>query len=272
MKAKEWAINIWKREEKNWVNRRQDLNYRECLVHPALEEQLKGIRAKKGVFVDLGCGDGTETQFLKRILEKKGFNHFYGFDIHNGFIGRAQKSRNKNKELVFDCGELSDLISKYDLHECADLATSMFVIQDEPNCKGLIEVMQSYLKRNGIFLAVTVHPQSTESLIEKRELKIVNDVQKSRKDDYIFAAEYPITEVGRPPFYVTYFHRALSDYIRMLEKHFHIEEIKGLKPSKQLLTAANKRKIAPFYKEKHNVYWPNIAESSSTVIIKGVKK
>ncbi len=272
MKAKDWAINIWKREEKNWVNRQQDLNYRECLVHPALEEQLRGIRTNNGVFVDLGCGDGTETRFLKRVLEKKGFNQFYGFDINNGFIKKAQDSGKINKGIVFDCGELSDLIKKYELYERADLATSLFVMQDEPNCKGLIAAMQNYIKRKGVLLAVTVHPQFAEQLARKDALKIDNEVEKSKKDDYLYAAKYPITEAGRSPFYVTYFQRALSDYVRMLEKHFHIEEIKGLKPSKQLLAIAEKGKIAPFFEEKHNVYWPKIAEISSTVIIKGVKK
>jgi SAM-dependent methyltransferase len=272
MKAKDWATKTWQKAEKDWINRKQDLNYREYLIHPALEEQVNDVGSRNGILVDLGCGDGTETLFLKQVLGRVGFDKFYGFDHNQSFIKKAQENNAQSTNIIFDSGELTGLSDKYKLQGHTDLATSLFVLQDEPEYEELIKVMHSYLRMDGSFLALTVHPQFSEWLLEKGALSINPDLYKSEKNNYEFAGNYPIVEPGRPPFFVPYFHRELSDYIKVLENYFYIDSIKGLKPSKQVLALAEIEKISPFYNEKHNVYWPKIAEHPSSVMIKGIKK
>jgi SAM-dependent methyltransferase len=272
MKDKDWAKQMWRQAERDWVNRKQDLNYREHLIHPALEEQVNDVYSRNGIFVDLGCGDGTETLFLKSFLEQRGFDKFYGFDPNQSFIKKAQETNAQSTNIIFDSGELIELADKYELQGHTDLATSLFVLQDEPEYEELIKVMHSYLRKDGFFLALTVHPQFSEWLLEKGALSINAELQKSKKNNYEFAGNYPIVESGKSPFFVPYFHRELSDYIKLLEKYFYIDGIKGLKPSKQVLGIAEVEKISPFYNEKYNVYWPKIADFPSSVMIKGIKK
>jgi len=269
MKAKNWAVEMWKEAEEDWMNRIGDNNYRRYMVRPALENELSNIYVENGVFVDLGCGEGKETYFLKEILKRKGFRTFYGFDINKEFINSA---KNSLEGIIFDAGDFSKLKDKYHLKEHTDLITSLFVLQDTPAIKNLIKNAYESLKNKGFFLALIVHPQYAEILLKKDAIKINKKLKKTKEDSYIFAGEYPITEPERSPFYVPYFHRNLSDYIRLFETYFHIELINGLKPSNKLLEKSRKEKICPFYRENHNVYWKEISEISSSLIIKGVKK
>ena len=269
MKAKYWASKLWKKSEKDWINRMQENNYREYLVRPALENELSDIHVNKGIAVDIGCGEGKETYFMKEMLKKKGFRNFYGFDTNKKFINSA---KNLFKEIVFDVGDFSELTGKYSLVENIDLVTSLFVLQDAPNIEKIIKNVYESLKIKGSFLSLIVHPQFAEILLKKGAIKSNNNLEKDKGDNYIFAGKYPITEPGRPPFFVPYFHRNLSDYIKLFETYFHIESVRGLKPSDNLLRISQREKISPFYKEKYNVYWKEISEISSSLIIRGIKK
>jgi len=269
MEAKDWAIETWKKAEENWINRIQDNNYRKYLVRPALEKGLSGIFVNEGVFVDIGCGEGKETHFLKKMLEKKGFKIFYGFDTNEKFINHAQKSV---EGIVFDAEDFFKLKNKYHLEGSSDLVTSLFVLQDTPFVKDFVENTYETLKNDGIFLALIVHPWFAEILLKKGALKINDKLKKTKENNYVFVGKYPITESKKPPFYVPYFHRNLSDYIKLFEMYFHIESVKGLKPSNKLLEKSKKEKISPFYEEDYNVYWEEISKVPSSIIIKGIKK
>lgn len=268
-KANIWAMGLWKKASKDWINRTQDNNYRKYLVCPALEDELSDISIDKGILVDIGCGDGKGTYILAEILKKKGFRDFYGFDTNKEFTNSAKDTF---KEIVFDEGDFSRLIDKYHLAGNVDLITSLFLLQDTPNIEKIIKTAHESLKIKGSFLSLIVHPQFAEILLKKGAIKLNNNLKKDEGDNYIFAGKYPITEPGRSPFFVPYFHRNLSDYIKLFETYFHIESVKGLKPSDELLKISQREKISPFYKEHYNVYWKDISEVSSSLIIRGVKK
>jgi SAM-dependent methyltransferase len=262
------AKELWMKASSDWKSRTQDNNYRTVLVHPAITTEISDVLENKGLFIDLGCGDGNETQFMRYKLIPKGFNRFYGFDTNKEFIDTARKLY---KGITFDHGDFSELKLKYELQGKADLIVSQFVLQDTPYIKGLLSEVYDSLKPHKPFISVIVNPQFAERLLAKNEIKL-NDVEGDPSKDFIFMGEYPITEPGRPPFYVPYFHRNLSDYIRLLEKNFHIETICGLKPSRGFLKTAKKEKVTPFYEEQFNVYWPEISETPASFLIKCVKK
>lgn len=269
MEAKEWAKELWKKSEKDWINRIQDNNYREHLVQPALEDELSDIHVNGGIAVDIGCGEGKETYFMKEILRKKGFRTFYGFDTNEEFINSANSLF---KEIIFDAGDFSKLQNKYHLEESVDLITSLFVLQDTPSVENLVKSCYKSLKDKGCFLTCIVHPQYAEILLKKGAIKINEKLKKTSGDNYIFAGAYPITEPEKPPFYIPYFHRNLSEYIKIFEKYFHIGSVRGLKPVNKLLKKGREEKISPFYEDRHNVYWKEISEVPSSLIIKGIKK
>jgi SAM-dependent methyltransferase len=268
-RPEEWAKQLWETASEDWINRIQDNNYRNLVVRPALEHELSDIHTNKGIFVDIGCGEGKETHFLREILKKKGFRDFYGFDTNKEFINSARHSFGG---IIFDAGDFSELKDKNCLEERVDLITSLFVLQDTPNLKNLIKNVYESLKIKGLFLALIVHPQYAEILLKKGAIRVNKGLEKDKDDNYLFAGEYPITEPGRPPFFVPYFHRNLSAYIKLFEPYFHIESVRGLKPSNNLLGISKQEKISPFYEEHYNVYWKEISEVSSSLIIKGVKK
>lgn len=269
MKAKDWANELWKKSEKDWIDRVQDNNYREYLVRPALEDELSEIHINEGVFVDIGCGEGKETYFMKEMLKKKGFRTFYGFDTNEAFINSAN---NLFGGITFDAGDLYELKNKHNLEESADLIISLFVLQDTPSAMDLVKSCYNLLKKKGCFLICVVHPQYAEILLKKGAIKINKELEKTSEDSYLFAGEYPITEPEKPSFYVPYFHRNLSEYIEIFEKYFHIESVRGLKPTEKLLKKGEEEKISPFYEDSNNVYWKEISEVPSSLIIKGIKK
>lgn len=262
-----WAQKLWERASSEWMNREQDDNYRNYLVHSKIEEGLSDLYLENGKLLDIGCGEGKETLFLVEMLKQRGFNEFYGFDTNKDFIYSAS---NLSKEINFESGDLRDALKKYNLRSNIDLVTSLFVLQDTPNIQSIINGAYESLKSGGSFLSVIVHPQFAERLAQRGEIKINDHLDKSI--NYEFAGEYPITEPGRSPFYVPYFHRKLSDYIKNLERKFHIKSVIGLQPSPELLKISHENKIAPFYREKHNVYWEDIAKVPSSLILQGIKK
>ncbi len=266
--SKLWAKNLWKNASSEWMSREQDDNYRKYLVHPMLEDELSEISIENGVLMDIGCGEGKETLFLMKLLKQKGFRDFYGFDINKDFISSA---KSLSEEVSFGSGDLGNFLKKYNLKNNVNLVTSLFVLQETPNINDIIKNAHESLKSGGSFLSVIVHPQFAENLTKRNEIKINNWLDKSTEKDYEFAGEYPITEPERPPFYLPYFHRKLSDYIQKLEPKFHIKSVRGLQPSKKLLKISKEQKIAPFYKEKYNVYWEDVAKIPSSIIINGLK-
>ena len=268
MESDEWAKDLWKKATQNWKNREQDSNYRKFLTHPALEEELRDFSVDKGVLVDLGCGEGTETAYLRDILTSKGVERFCGFDINSDLISHARRTF---KEISFSNGDIIEFMRKYKLKERADIVTSLFVLQDTPRIRELVEASYDILSSNGMFLTLIVNPEFAKLLLAKGVLREIGIVDHIRRKEYDFAASYPIVEVGKKPFYVPYFHRSLGHYIDLLGEYFSVESVRGLKPSKSLIDESLENKTLPFYSAKNNVYWPEISQVPSSVLIRGIK-
>ena len=270
MDSETWAKDIWEKASNNWNSRKQDKNYREYLVHPTLKRTLSQINVEKGVHADIGCGEGDETYFLKNLLKKKGFERFIGFDTNKNFVDTARKEYSEIE--FYNSKDISLFVEENNLEGKVDLVTSLFVLQDSPQIWYLVEEQSRMLKEKGMSLNLIVFPQFAEALNEKGFLKLPTCVNRNRIDNYLFAAEYPIVEQEKEPFWVPYFHRNLSDYIQLIETYFYIDSVQSLKPSKELLRKSFDKNISPFCFEKNNVYWPEISEIPSSVIIKGIKK
>lgn len=267
-KLDQWVKETWEKSYGSWKNRKQDLNYRKLLVRPALENEFetmdkKNVRHANRTYVDIGCGDGSETAFMAQKLLLKGFSRFYGFDISSELISHADRAYGG---ISFFWSDSKSFLKKTDLEGKVNLATSVFVLQDTPNMRELIEDAYRLLCRNGKFFSVIVNPQFAEAMKEKGELKMIGSCQGPRRKEYRFCAEYPIVEEGKKPFYVPYFHRSLGEYVDLIGELFQIDKVRSLKPTFTL-----QRDVSPFCPENHNVYWPEIMQIPSSVIIKSSK-
>ncbi|MDD5341662.1 MAG: hypothetical protein PHC97_04505, partial [Patescibacteria group bacterium] len=171
----------------------------------------------------------------------------------------------KVKNIIFERGELTKLLPKYHLRAKVDLLTSVFVLQELSVWdEFLIQIYQA-LKPGGKALFLLVHPDFGLALRKKSAL-IINQ-ELSQSVNWEFAASYPIVEEQGKTFYLPYFHRSLALIKSKLEKHFCILKIKGLKPDLETLKYCQHKKISPFFNHAGNVYWPEIAEQASCLLI-----
>lgn len=261
-----WENKLWQKNIHKWNNRSQDLNYRNLLIWPNIEKIISKIPpCKDGLFVDLGCGDGSETLRLRELLRLKGFSgKLLGIDQQNFFIEFARKkiTPNANIRLSFEeslVTKLSSVINEVKV----DLLFSLFVLQDIADTnESLIAVKQS-LGKNGIGIFVFVHPVFGKTMKQKNALSSIKFNTKNR--NWIWAAEYPIVE-EQETFYVPYFHRSLAMYKKMFKNVFSRQEYYELFPSWQLIKRCEEKKILPFCKHKNNVYYPEILYMPSSLM------
>lgn len=266
-KAKDFADNLWSQSFLPWNNRRQDHNYRHYLARPAIRQAFRELKLKsKLVVVDLGCAEGTETFFIAQVLQQLGLKpKVYGFDPN--YNKREQKLV---KNITLERGELTKLLPKHHLQGKVDLLTSIFVLQELPIWDKFLTQIYQALKPGGIALFLLVHPNFGLSLKKKSAL-IINEKLRSSAD-WEFAAAYPIVEELGKTFYLPYFHRSLEMIKNKLTRQFYILKIKGLKPDSETLKYCQMKKISPFVNHSGNIYFPEIINQESSLLIIASKR
>ncbi len=270
--SEQWTESLWREAMADWGNRQQDTNYRDYVVRPAMKDAVRNADPKDGqIFLDFGCGEGRETAFLRDAIAENGVQtgHLYGYDKNREAISRAGGLKTGHIMTSFHSGDFWKFAESNALSRNVDILISSFVLQETPYLDETFKMMNYALRANGIGIHVFVHPQFEEALRKKGELRVEPTLAS---DQWDFAAAYPIVEKGRKPFYLPCFHRSLSRYLAAFEMKYYIEEVRGLKPSAEVLALAEKEKRSPFYAHEHNVYWPEISEISSSVIVTVRKK
>jgi len=259
---KKEADRLWREAEKHWIGRKQDKNYRDFLVREHLLEALINEPARHlnfhrpELYVDIGCGDGSETQYLHAYL---GQPDTYGFDINETLIGNANDDK-----IIFEAGNSRNLIRKHKLRGKADLVTTLFVLHDTPDYLEVVGAASDTLRKGGTYINVMVHPQFSKLMLKKHKEII------SRDEDTTFCM-YPIVEEDRT-FYLPHFHRSLGTYLDNIEKQgFYLQKIIGMQPLPHDLKEAIKWHRSPFYEHETNVYWPEISQVPSSVLMQYIK-
>ncbi|MFZ5955191.1 MAG: methyltransferase domain-containing protein [Nanoarchaeota archaeon] len=268
-----WINEVWKNAQSSWNNRDQDYNYRNYIVHPALEKEISVLeKLSKDYlhsFVDWGCGEGRETLFLREILEKNNFQGcIEGIDLQESQIEYARiknRCNTKDKIKIFFSNSFYTVA---DLNHKIDFIFSLFAMQEIPFLQNFISNIYDTLKENGNLIAIFLNPDFENLLKDKNALRIHN---KFKSPEWEYYGEYPIVE-KTGCFYVPFFHRPLSKYIETFEKFFFIENIQLLKPSEKLFEKFETEKISPFFEHEHNVYYPEILSKPSSILIRGIKK
>lgn len=271
-KANQWAKDVWTRAVPNWENRSQDHNYRDILVRPGIYTALKSIKLKtNGQFLDIGCGEGTETFCIRNLLVQLGYSGvMYAYDPQSHFIGIAENANKPHPaiSIQFGDGSIDEFLEKYNLSKNVDLVTSIFVLQDLPDIRKHLTDIDRVLSEEGVGIFLLVHPNFGEAMRKKDAIKIEKSLSPQGMNvPWQFVGEYPIVEENGRTFFVPYFHRTVDDYRKYFQKYFSKIDFVGLKPSFQDIKCCERERRSPFYNHDGNVYYPEIVEMESSLVI-----
>lgn len=263
-KARCWSSSLWQKAIISWANRQQDHNYRRYVVRPAIKQLISQLNFQPKIVVDLGCADGEETVFLKQFLGECGFNsQVYGFEPQSKLIAKAPK----DKDIIFASGNFTRLVSKYKLKGKIDLLITLFVLQDLAELSSFFEHIKENLSETGQAVFLLVHPCFGQAMLKKSALIIEKSLSYFDNVEWQYASAYPIVEENGQTFWVPYFHRSVEYYLNTIKKYFQIISVKELKPDKQTLRYCQEQKVSPFVNHPGNVYYPEIINQASTLLI-----
>ncbi len=271
-KANQWAKDVWTVAVPDWENRSQDHNYRDIVTRPGIYAALKSLSPKtSGQFLDIGCGDGSETFYIRDSLVKLGCSgRMFGYDPQSHFISAAEQANKSYSSIPiqFDNGSIQDFLENYSLSKNVDLIASIFVLQDLPDIRKHLADVDEALSERGAGIFLLVHPDFGEAMRKKGALKIEKSLNAAKVDvPWRFACEYPIVEENDRTFFVPYFHRTTDDYREYFQRYFSRIEFIGLKPSPQDINRCEQEHKSPFYNHAGNVYYPEIVEMESSLVI-----
>ncbi len=271
-KASRWAMDVWTRAVPNWEDRNQDHNYRDILARPGIYSALASLSPKSnGQFLDIGCGEGAETFYIRDSLAKLGWSgKMFGYDPQSHFIGVAEEA-NKSPSSIpiqFGNGSIDDFLEKYNLSKNVDLLTSIFVLQDLPDIHQYLAKVDKTLNEKGTGIFLLVHPNFGEAMKNKGAVKLEDVLNPSGiAVPWKWVGEYPIIEEKGKTFFVPYFQRTIDEYRKHFSKYFSQIEFIPLKPSPQDVSRSEKEHKSPFYNHSGNVYYPEIVEMESSLVI-----
>jgi ubiquinone/menaquinone biosynthesis C-methylase UbiE len=271
-KASQWAKNVWARAVPNWEDRSQDHNYRDILARPGIYSALASLSSiSNGQFLDIGCGEGAETFYIRDSLAKLGWSgKMFGYDFQSHFISVAEQS-NKSYSSVpiqFGDGSIDDFLKKYGLSKNVDLLTSIFVLQDLPDINKYLEDVNKSLNENGTGIFLLVHPDFGEAMKKKGAVKLENALNSFGVFvPWRWVGEYPIVEEKGETFFVPYFQRTIDEYRNYFRNYFSQMDFVSLKPSLQDISHSETEHKSPFYNHLGNVYYPEIVKMESSLLI-----
>lgn len=278
-KANKWAAALWGRANYRWAVRMgQDRNYRSHVIHPAIASIFRELFADEPVSVlDLGCGDGVAlTEDVgKEVLD--GGGSYLGVDISDELIGKARSLRSQGN-VSFMEGNITDPDFPGKVHASGkewNCVLSVMTIQEVPGLASFMKNLGRIVKEGDYTVIVTVHPDFAVWLRDNGRIQVESDLnypvdRKGAEADSSFwhwAGQYPIVDEPLKAFYLPYFHRTIEEYREAFAREgFSVEREIELPDKEKDLPRLIKENISPFTAFESNLYWPGIAESSSSIV------
>jgi SAM-dependent methyltransferase len=285
-KAKKWAKMAWADAISSWSERHeQDYAYRQYVVEPPLSNLISQLDLKSSsLMIEIGCGDGVHSIFLRQQLNKSGLDNIniLGIDFLEPLIVKARKNAEGYKNISFEMADATDINTVKMIHNkigIPDVIIAMFLLHDVPDLEGTLKMVKSCLKEKGHFIAVFVYPDFAAHLFEAGYIKRLKEGYLP--DEYItdsgivqwrFVGYYPIAQKSGPPFYLPYFHRSLADYYKAFESfNLEITDKIPLMLEPHIANKLREEKVSPFYEDKWNIYWPYIVREPSSILIHALR-
>lgn len=146
-KRVEFARKLHSQVTKDWYDYSIKTNILQRFWHNyRFREVSKEIKNLKGLFLDVGCCDGTFTQILLKNSEAK---KIYGIDVLIDPINYAKKKFKRNKKLTFSAAEAHMLPFKNKFFDAVFCLEAMEHIKDSHL---VLKEMSRVLKKNGYII------------------------------------------------------------------------------------------------------------------------
>lgn len=229
----DWVLGINKAYGEKWDSREvQDHFYRRVVVMPAVLEQINDPLIPNTV-VDFGCGDGYFTELIMAGIKKRNRRGKRSLVVDREIflIDRSRKQLDRAEKRsypgLFSAIE-SDLCNgnwEGQIHNGGEIlgplaAFSIFTLQEMPDIYSFLPRVRALLQNSSLpgsssFIAVVVHPEYAEFLVDNEKMSVV---QRSihTHPQFSWAGEYPITvKAGgrkKETIFRPYFHRSIFDY------------------------------------------------------------
>ena len=285
--AKNWASKEWQKVNTIWLDRTgQDYAYRKHVIEPYLSELISSLNlSPSSSIVEIGCGDGSHSLFWRRKLNDLGLEsvHVFGVDLLESLIIKARVNAKNFKNITFTVADATDFNTAKLIHDAIgkpDVIVSMFLLQDIPDLEGVLSMVNSCLENGGQYISVIVNPDFACHLADagsvtryKGEDLPPEYISDSGIVQWRYIGYYPIVQSEKPPFYLPYFHRSITDYHEAYQKSgFNISKEMLKIPYSKLRNVLQENMIDPFCKKPFNVYWPYIINEPSSVLIHAVNE
>lgn len=229
---REWIVKYWEANQEEWLQAMPDIySYWDSTVYPFLDRTIQSMTIPRSMkYLDIGCGYGWQTIKMKNLLEQNGFfcEGVLGLDIQENMIECANFFFHDIAKIkFFQCDvtdvENMDKLLKETLSSRADVATSFFVLHDEPNCIAIIKNAYLSLKEGGYFLSVILNPKWVKFLKDNLLMDYITREkftfsQKETRNFWSWMGMYPLVREKKEPLKLPYFHRSISEYISIMEE------------------------------------------------------
>jgi|SRR3989339_176938 len=283
--AKEWASTEWQKVSTMWMDRAdQDYAYRKYVIEPSLSELISTLNlSPSSSIVEIGCGDGSHSLFWRRKLNDLGLEsaRVFGVDLLESLIIKARANAKNFENISFAVADAVDFNTAKLIHDTIgkpDVIVSMFLMQDIPDLEGVLRMVNSCLKKGGQYISVIVNPNFALHLADsgcvkryKGEDLPPEHISESGVVQWHYVGYYPIVQADKPPFYLPYFHRSITDYHEAFQKSgFRFSREMIMMPDPNRLKMLQEERIDPFCKKPFNVYWPYIINEPSSLLIHAV--
>jgi SAM-dependent methyltransferase len=217
---KQYMYKTWQDLHERWPRSTLELfeNWHEN-VDNLLQKQANIIATTclSADYLDLGCGNGLQTLWMRSQLTKCGVavRATMGIEWQEHAVDWAKYWANGAPDIEFMTADIDLALNSHNIVNCYNVVSSLFVMHDLPKASSHIEQVFSALAEGGIYLACLLNPkwvnQRLDSLFAPdQELPVAHDADFAR--DYRLP-EAPAGDVGLP-----YFHRSIEWYKAAFER------------------------------------------------------
>jgi energy-coupling factor transporter ATP-binding protein EcfA2/SAM-dependent methyltransferase len=202
-------------------------------VYPTLIEKLDLlIDCGPMLMVDLACGNGLHTAYLAAHLRAAGVvTDVIGVDREEQFISTAKSLFCTVQSAEFCIADLTDveavkaLASRILAFELPVLFTSFFALHDLASLHGVRALLEQSMVRGGAFVAALVSPEFVSHHLREQLVNIHMPTERDQREahicDWEWAGSFPVSIDKFVPFYVPYYHRSATSYLRMLQSFWN---------------------------------------------------
>jgi energy-coupling factor transporter ATP-binding protein EcfA2 len=226
------AVKKWQSAAKSWIaNTGEFCLFWTRFVYPELTRLLsrKGFLPPIARLFDLGCGSGLHTRAVRNLLVQCGccITKTVGIDFVESFIELAKVSCTDPNSETFLCADLTSFGTVGEVEglapSCNETAvvTAFFSLHDLSSLATLRVLLQRLRKSGAVFIAVIVSPDFVDQSIDRQDgqFQVSPDISPEGRD-WDKQGLLCVSSDQTKNLTVPYFHRAIKQYVEMLEEHW----------------------------------------------------